>query len=136
MLTLIRTDFKETGIFGKLLRKDGELIAYTLEHSLPKDKKGKYYAKTAPGTYVCRRSKWYRKPGEADDVETYEIMEVPGHTRILFHFGNYESDTQGCILLGLKRYKDMVTHSRVAFNQFMDLVGHKDSFFLTIEEHR
>lgn len=139
MIALIRTDFQEEGIFGKLLCKDGTLIAHTLEFSKalasPLSSK-QYQAKTPPGTYVCKRTKWYRQPGEADDIETYEIMEVPGHTRILFHFGNYETDTQGCILLGLKKYKNMVTHSRVAFNQFMDLVGHKETFFLTIKEHR
>ena len=48
-----------------------------------------------PGAYVCRRSRYH-----AGGYDTYEVTDVPGRSRILFHIGNTEEDTAGCILLG------------------------------------
>ena len=49
------------------------------------------------GSYVCKRviSPKYG--------ETFEITGVDGRTHILFHEGNYPSNTMGCVLLGLDR---------------------------------
>ena len=46
------------------------------------------------GSYLCRR-KVSPKFGE-----TFEVTGVPGRSAILFHGGNTEEDTQGCVLLG------------------------------------
>lgn len=32
--------------------------------------------------------------------ETYEVMDVPGRSEILFHAGNWARDTRGCIMFG------------------------------------
>lgn len=70
--------------------------------------------------------------------ETFEITGVPGRSKILFHWGNTEEDTEGCVLLGMtfgalvvvdedKRVatpKLAVLQSKLAFDQFMrDLDG-------------
>ncbi len=47
------------------------------------------------GTYPCRRTVW-----ERTGLPTFEILEVPQRSRILFHWGNTEEDTTGCIVLG------------------------------------
>lgn len=47
------------------------------------------------GTY---RLKPYSSPRWPN---VYEVTGVPGRTSILMHHGNFESDTEGCILVGL-----------------------------------
>lgn len=82
------------------------------------------------GDYVCVATERVRT-GEP----TYEITGVPGRSRILFHAGNTEEDTEGCILIGRAfgarevpdedaaghpvRLKWDVTDSRAAFAQFL-----------------
>lgn len=55
-------------------------------------------------------------------------MDVPNHTGILFHVGNYNDDSNGCILLGRvcvgSEKGTMITASRMTFDRFMlDLEG-------------
>ena len=57
---------------------------------------------------------------------TYEICNVPNRDLIRFHRGNWEKDTDGCVLLGRSwgsfKGNRMLLSSGVAFNQFMDLM--------------
>lgn len=130
-MKLIRHDFRPDGIFGILYDAEGDQIACTLEHS---------YAdrpKLPVGTYVCIRGQ-HRLHDMTQDFDTFEITGVPGHTNILFHWGNYNRDSEGCVLLG-RGVTDspvgwMVTSSRATFARFMlDLEG-IDSFQLTVED--
>lgn len=58
------------------------------------------------------------------DFTTFEVTNVPGHTGILFHWGNSEGDSSGCILLGEYRTGSMVFKSKKAFEHFMTkLIG-------------
>lgn len=50
------------------------------------------------------------------------LQDVPGFTYVYIHFGNYARDTDGCILIGYGRMKDMVTDSDNAFRAFMKKV--------------
>jgi len=45
--------------------------------------------------YVCKRQ-WFNKGG----YETFEITNVPGRSDILFHAGNTEEASLGCVLVG------------------------------------
>ena len=63
---------------------------------------------------------------------TFEVIDVPERTHILFHWGNYEKDTLGCILLGLSRAPGMITSSRKAFGEFMKYTSHVDEFILEV----
>ena len=44
-----------------------------------------------------------------------EVCGVPGHSNVEVHIGNYPKDTRACLLVGLSRVPDGVTHSADAF---------------------
>ena len=56
----------------------------------------------------------------------FEICNVPNRSKILFHVGNYENETQGCILpgLGTQYYGNqlMVTRSGDAMRALKELI--------------
>lgn len=93
------------------------------------------------GTYTCRRDR-YHKGG----YETFEVTAVPGRSRILFHRGNTEEDSAGCLLIGngvgvlnvrdedtgVMRRKLAVTASASAFERFMENLRGVQSFTLRI----
>lgn len=68
---------------------------------------------------------------------TFEVMNVPGHTNILFHSGNFNSDSEGCILLGsgvkvLKNGEWMLVNSKSMFEDFMKTQDSVNEFQLTV----
>ncbi len=67
--------------------------------------------------------------------DVYEVNDVPGRTYILFHSGNFESDTLGCILLGNSSgqllLEPAVMESKACMDMFRKLIG-KNEFKLTI----
>lgn len=131
-LTLKRNKPEVDGVFGVLFAENGQQIAVTLEHTFNVD--GNYEAKTAPGLYKCVR---YNSPEHG--YEVFVLENVPPFrgqkvTYIEIHIGNYNADSDGCILLGSHRNGDMIMDSKVTFNAFMDLTKDVDSFTLTITE--
>ena len=79
------------------------------------------------GKYKCRRV------NSPKFGTTFEVCQVPGRTHILFHAGNTEKDTLGCILLGLRRSSNIaISDSRVAFKKFMDHLHGVNEFDLEI----
>jgi len=131
-LILKRTDFIDTGIFGLLTDTDGNQVAVTLEHAFDSGNgDGTYAPKIPNGVYTCQRSQ-HRLEGMDHDFTTFQIMNVPNHTNILFHWGNYNQDSDGCVLLGNERNGDMIMNSKVTFQKFMDLQNGLDTFTLTV----
>jgi hypothetical protein len=124
-LILKRTQYRAEGIFSELMDDRGELIAVTLEHSYSNT------PKIPPGVYRCLRS-LHRLHGMTQDFETFEVTGVEGHRGLLFHWGNFNRDSDGCILLGDRQVEDMVTHSRDSFQMFMQLQAGLGSFLLTV----
>ena len=100
---------------------------YTLEN--PKRKTDKD-SRIPSGTYIC-------KPfSGAKYKDVYEVTKVPNRTAILFHWGNFESDTLGCILVGNRQVTKPVPavfDSKQCFARFRSLIG-KNEFMLTIED--
>lgn len=82
------------------------------------------------GTYLCKRVDSPRFG------ETFEVTDVDDRTHILFHSGNVESQTRGCILLGnmLTKYKGepAVLNSNKTVKEFMDILRGIDSFSLNV----
>lgn len=69
--------------------------------------------------------------------DVYIVRDVPGRTAILLHTGNFEKDTDGCILLGngaaMSARDPMVTGSRAAFDKFKALIGREEFKLLILE---
>lgn len=128
-LKLTRTLFSSQGIFGFLSDESGKKLFNTLEHSYG----GK--TKIPEGSFTCVRGK-HRLHGMTHNFETFEVTGVEGHDGLLFHWGNYNSDSQGCVLIGTDLGKNMITKSLQAFAKFMMLQEGIDSFPLIIEDIR
>lgn len=136
-LILKNIDFLNDGIFGLLVDVDGNVLFHTLQHAYDSGQgNGSYAPKLKPGDYNCVRG-LHRLERMTQDFTTFEITNVPGHTNILFHVGNYNEDSEGCVLLGLDEIdsngKHMLISSRVAFQEFMELLKDLNSFTLTVE---
>lgn len=127
-LTLKRIDYREDGIISHLLDESGTVIATTLEHSY--DKKPKLYN----GEFKCIRGTHCLHGGQP--FETFEITGVKGHTGILFHSGNWNKDSDGCVLVGDKLVDSdqgsMVTNSRASFAHLMSLMQSVETFQLMV----
>jgi len=137
------------GIFSNVIGENGP-IGVGLEHAYPvvdgrgeaagEGQAGTYAPKLPAGTYECVRS-MHRLHGMDHDFETFEITGVPGHSGVLFHWGNWNEDSEGCVLLGEAialgehngAHVEMVTNSRAAFARFMALQEGVERFVLTVE---
>ena len=117
------------GTFGVLII-DGTVFCCTLE---PPDQLNQTSISSIPAQqYICERYKSTNHPN------TFQVMNVPGRTKILFHAGNFLNNTEGCILLG--QYFGKLKNSRGTMNsgntfkRFMEIMEDVDKFHLTIKE--
>ena len=134
-LKLKRTDYYSDGIFGELRDISGFYVAATLEHAYDAGLgNGSFTPKLPPGSYKCIRG--VHKLHDKVPFETFEVTNVPNHSGILFHVGNYNKDSDGCILLGTEYMKSAkvhwVAHSKAAFQRFLDLTKHVNEFTLIV----
>ena len=135
-MTLKRCDFRSDGIFSELLDDDEEVFCYTLDHAYSQNGHG-FMPKLPNGTYLCVRG-MHQLEGMHKQFETFEITNVPGHTGILFHVGNFNNDSDGCVLLGDMIGKNpnddgtqIIFNSQKTFDKFMYLQG-SNQFFLNV----
>ena len=82
------------------------------------------------GEYICNR---VNSPRFGD---TFEVMDVPDRSHILFHKGNLDEDSRGCILVA-ESYGQLggevgVLGSKHGYNEFMNLMSQDDEFRLII----
>jgi hypothetical protein len=119
------------GTFGHLRMHSFDLC--TCEEEDRNNERGE--SRIPAGTYTCRRSVYYRH-----GHETFEVTGVQNRSRILFHPGNTEEDSDGCILPGMdfgmvsvvdeetgeRRKKLGVVQSRDAFWLFMQALDGVD----------
>lgn len=133
-MLLARTESQEQGTFGLLIH--GDLQLHTAE--LPWRDNARSISCVPEGVYTCKR---IISPKFGN---TFEIMDVPGRTHILFHAGNFagnedlgfKTDSDGCVLPGLYKSslnnQKVVLSSRAAFSQLMEHLVDEDEFQLTI----
>ena len=122
-LTLERTVRDDTITMGKL-RGDGWMLC-TLEN--PWLNNEPYVSCIPVGYYECKRVDSPRYGN------TFEVTDVEGRTHILFHWGNWEKNTLGCILVGTdSNWTDMIMSSRKAFGEFIKYTQGVDQFVLEI----
>ena len=129
-LKLKRVADNEDATFGVLI--NGNIpFAVTLEPAWEDNKKG--ISCIPSGPYSCKRVK---SPKFGD---TFEILDVEGRTHILFHKGNSERNTQGCVLIaeefGKLNGKAAVLASGRGFTEFMSILKEVDEFELIIEDN-
>lgn len=128
-LYLERNRIDSTGAYGLLRDQNQNLIALTLEHSYP-DNDDAWAPKIPSGMFTCVRGQ-HRLASMNTPFITFEI-QVPNHTNILFHCGNTENDSEGCVLLGTRLDKNILLESRIAFNKFMFLMMDISEFQLLV----
>lgn len=133
-LFLKRKEYRADGIFSELSDENGNVVAHTLEHAYT-TQDGRWAPKIPMGSWTCQRG-GHRLHGMTADFTTFEIMNVPGHDNLLFHWGNYNKDSEGCVLVGKAEASvggvHMVTESRTTFAAFMALQDGLDQFQLTV----
>lgn len=133
-MILKRDAWRSDGIFSQFMDDHGNTLFWTLEHAF-KQPNGNYLPKIPDGLYQCVRG-MHRLEGMDSDFETFEITGVEGHTGLLFHIGNYNMDSDGCVLVGTDISKLstfwMITNSRAAFESFMSLHADDQTFSLVV----
>ncbi len=126
---MILKRFEQTGkvIRGVLIFNE-EAIALTLENPWRDNEPNVSCIPVA--TYTCKRVE------SPKFGLTYEVTGVDGRTHILFHSGNLEKNTKGCILLGDRigelHGEPAVLNSRKTVARFMDITKDFDTFELSV----
>jgi len=139
-LTLLRDNAGDERTFGALF--DGTMIVcQTLE---PGDKDVDH-PRVPPGFYVCEPHGWAKdttltkKRTWALIGRTVSHQPEPGVPRAacLLHAGNRDSDSLGCILVGVLRGtidgEPVILNSQEAMSRLRELIG-QNTFYLTIVE--
>ncbi len=127
------------GILGHLTDENGLGYGCTMEHAYQAVDGLDYLPKVAAGVYKCVRHAPNRLP-----YETFELQNVPDFqgkpvTGILIHIGNYNTDSDGCILVGSGLVVEssgvhMLLHSKNTFELIMDTQKGLNEFTLTIKD--
>ena len=130
--TIRRFPSTQDGSFGVLFEGDIPFAA-TCEPEWRENQKG--ISCIPPGMYRCKR---VTSPRFGN---TFEITGVESRAHVLFHWGNAEGDTEGCVLVAEKfgslNGKTAVLESRSAnegFNEFLKRTEGLDEFPLEIME--
>lgn len=108
---------------------------YTLEHAYQSGEA--WVPKLAPGIYTCRKG-LHRLEGMTHDFEAWEFQNVPDFegaqvSGILLHVGNWNKDSEGCVLVGQvwQVHKAMLLNSERAFQKLMAATSGVDE--ITVE---
>lgn len=119
-LILNRKIYSDTSTVGDLLL-DGQVFCQTLEDTCRRNKLPGITA-IPPGVYrvVIDYSKRYSR-------FMPRILDVPGYSGVLIHWGNYPKDTDGCVLVGHYNpsIPNMVTSSRKTFDILFDKLNNR-----------
>lgn len=137
IVSVVRKYFTENSTIGELFI-DGVFLCYTLEDkdrglkqsdTLVWIKTKKIFGKTAIpyGTYNCGFTISHRF-----ERVLPEIFDVKGFSGVRIHSGNTASDTEGCLLLGKGKGRDIIYESRSAMSEFMLKVAPSKKFTLVI----
>lgn len=136
-LSIMRASTDDDGTYGVML--DGtKPFLVTLEESWKGNANN--ISCIPAGFYRCKR---VHKPIHG---ECFQIMDVPGRSDVLIHWGNTEIDTEGCVITGesfgtLKALDDdtnqvenqaAVLNSKSAYKKFMDRMAGIDEFNLAV----
>lgn len=126
---LIRLEESQQGTFGSLVICS-QVFCVTLE---PFDWLNEENVSSIPAQqYQCM------KIHSPHFGETFEVIDVPNRTNVLFHAGNVIKNTEGCIILGQywgKLHGDRaVRNSGGTFREFKRIMKDVEMFNLTVKE--
>lgn len=138
-LKLKRIALTEHGTFGVLLHEDIP-FAVTMERPWLDNRVGESCIPQGEYTCLrCNRSPDYGFRNSPRFGDTFQVYEVPGRSKILFHKGNLADDSHGCILVGeqfgVLTEVPAVLASKHGFEEFLLLLKDQDDFVLNITEH-
>ena len=128
-MILRREIFSKDGVFGSLRTETDEEICKTLEHAYASFGK-KYRAKIPTGEFTCVRG--IHRLSKGIPFETFEVSGIRGHSGIIFHPGNFNRDSDGCVLVGEEVRNQALFRSRVAFVGLMHRLNTVESFVLKV----
>lgn len=122
---------RSKGIAGVMINPDG-YIPFCVTMELPWMSNKPFISCIPSGIYICER-KESPKHGS-----TFEIKDVFNRTDILFHKGNFDDDTKGCIVLGESfdhmRGEPAIMRSMTAFSEFMFILERENEFRLDLRK--
>ena len=132
-LVLSRKEIGENGCFSDMTDTKGNFLFYCGEHAYLQDD-GSYQPKIPKGKW-----RFNRFFSEKHGYDVFMCNEIPGHTFIECHVGNWpQVDSDGCILIGKGRgftlkKENMIQDSKNGFKEFMDLQKDSNSFIMIVE---
>lgn len=125
-LELVIVKTQEAGRFGVLVENEFPRLV-TLEHTFENNR-----VVIPEGVWPCTRT-IFHKPRVP--YATFEI-HVPGHDRVLFHRGNKEDDSRGCVLVGRRFGGGGILDSALGFADFMERRSGLDEFDLRVIDRK
>ena len=119
---------RDDGCYSALLW-DGRPFAVSVERTFDGNR-----VVLPAGDFVCKRGG--HRLSNGIPFETFEITGIPGHTGVLFHKGNWETDSEGCVLVG-ESYavisgREAIADSKGGFNELMKLTEGLDEFVVRV----
>lgn len=127
-MILRRIASTEHGAFGVLIDNN---IPFALTLERPWLDNERNVSCIPAGVYACNRYHSEKHPN------TFQVMNVPERSAILFHTGNLLEHSAGCILIGeiFDPYKGepAILSSRKGFEEFMKKLEDKQDFQLLIQ---
>lgn len=130
----MRYDMNEQRTIGRL-SIDGLFQCYTLEDCVRSGPKVPGQTAIPAGRYevIVNQSVRFRR-------NLPLLLNVPGFSGVRIHAGNDAGDTEGCVLLGMKRDVDSVLDSRVALEmvqgKIQAAIAAKEPVWMEIENVR
>ena len=124
------------GTFG-VIKYTNIPFAITLEREWLDNKSG--VSCIPAGVYSvlrCNASPEYDYKNSPRFGDTFNVIDVEGRSKILFHKGNIDDDSHGCILVG-EQYGDLASSSgilasKAGYTEFMKLLENENEFRLII----
>ena len=124
---LRRVSTGHQGTFGVILHNDLP-FAVTLERQWLDNRSN--ISCIPSGTYKCKRT------NSPKFGNTFEVTNVQGRSHILFHKGNIDDDSHGCILIGEQFGKlsddTVILSSKAGFEEFMSIMMGEIGFRLIV----
>ena len=136
-IILNRLSHTTHGTFGVLMDDTAVPFAITMERPWLNNQKsiscipdGVYTAKR------CRHSEEYNFKDSPKFGDTFVVENVPNRSHILFHTGNLDDDSHGCILVGeqfgVLGNNPAILASKAGFKEFFRLTSNVHEFQLVI----